>query len=87
MTRDLSALMKISTTINSIRGLDNLLERLLDLLFEVVPAERGAILLTDEVSFETSLVFGLDRVYGKDGAVNVSRTIVQQVLQMALPSG
>src|SRR6185436_8159844 len=70
MTRDLSALMKISTTINSIRGLDNLLERLLDLLFEVVPAERGAILLTNEGSFETSLVFGLDRVYGKEAAVN-----------------
>jgi Nif-specific regulatory protein len=73
--------MKISTTINSIRGLDNLLERLLDLLFEVVPAERGAILLTDESSFETSLVFGLDRVYGKEEPVNVSRTIVQQVLR------
>jgi Nif-specific regulatory protein len=81
MTRDLSALMKISTTINSIRGLDNLLERLLDLLFEVAPAERGAILLTDESSFETSLVFGLDRVYGKEEPVNVSRTIVQQVLR------
>lgn len=81
MTRDLSALIKISTAINSIRGLDALLERLLDLLFEVVPAERGAILLTDESSFETSLVFGLDRVYGKDAAVNVSRTIVQQVLR------
>jgi Nif-specific regulatory protein len=81
MTRDLSALIKISTAINSIRGLDELLERLLDLLFEVVPAERGAILLTDESSFETSLVFGLDRVYGKDAAVNVSRTIVQQVLR------
>ena len=81
MTRDLSALMKISTEINSIRGLDNLLERLLDLLFEVAPAERGAILLTDESSFETSHVFGLDRVYGKDAAVNVSRTIVQQVLR------
>src|SRR5215204_6584254 len=81
MTRDLSALMKISTTINSIRGLDNLLERLLELLFEVVPAKRGAILLTDESSFETSLVFGLDRAQGKDGAVNVSRTIVRQVLR------
>src|SRR5215218_2650542 len=81
MTRDLSALMKISTTINSIRGLDNLLERLLELLFEVVPAQRGAILLTDESSFEASLVFGLDRVHGKDAAVNVSRTIVQQVLR------
>lgn len=81
MTRDLSALMKISTTINSIRGLDNILERLLELLFEVVPAQRGAILLTDEGSFETSVVFGLDRAQGKNAAVNVSRTIVQQVLR------
>ena len=81
MARDLSALMKVSTTINSIRGLDDLLERLLELLFEVVPAERGAILLTNEGSFETSLVFGLDRAQGKNQAVNVSRTIVQQVLR------
>ena len=81
MTRDLSALMKISTTINSIRGLDNILERLLELLFDAVPAQRGAILLTDEGSFETSLVFGLDRAQGKNAAVNVSRTIVQQVLR------
>jgi Nif-specific regulatory protein len=81
MTRDLSVLMKISTGINSIRGLDNLLQRLLELLFEVVPAQRGAILLTGENSFETSLVFGLDREHGKDAAVHVSRTIVKQVLR------
>jgi len=54
---------------------------LLELLFEVVPAERGAILLTNEGSFETSLIFGLDRVQGKNQAVKVSRTIVQQVLR------
>src|SRR5215216_2837476 len=81
MARDLSALMKVSTTINSIRGLDDLLERLLELLFEVIPAERGAILLTSEGTFETSLVFGLDRAHGKNQAVNVSRTIVKQVLR------
>jgi Nif-specific regulatory protein len=81
MARDLSALMKVSTTINSIRGLDDLLERLLELLFEVVPAQRGAVLLTNEGSFETSRVFGLDRARGKDQAVHVSRTIVKQVLR------
>src|ERR1051325_10104125 len=79
MARDLSILLKVSTTINSIRGLDDLLERLLELLFEVVPAQRGAILLTTEGSFETSRVFGLDRAHGKDETVNVSRTVVQQV--------
>lgn len=81
MGRDLSALMKVSTTINSIRGLDDLLERLMELLFEVVPAERGAILLTEGGSFETSLIFGLDRAHGRDREVIVSRTIVQQVLR------
>src|SRR5215510_13477858 len=81
MGRDLSALMKVSTTINSIRGLDDLLEGLLKLLFEVVPAHRGAILLTNEGSFEANLVFALDRAHGKDRAVTVSSTIVQQVLR------
>ncbi|HEX6285046.1 MAG TPA: sigma 54-interacting transcriptional regulator [Pyrinomonadaceae bacterium] len=81
MARDLSALMKISTSINAIRGLDTLLERLLELLFEVVPAQRGAILLTTGESLDNSLVFGLDRKRGKEQPVNVSRTIVQQVLR------
>src|SRR6185295_3654203 len=81
MARDLSALMKVATSINAIRGLDDLLQRLIELLFEVVPAQRGAILLTSDGSFETSLVFGLDRARGKDQTVNVSRTIVQQVLR------
>ncbi|HJY30975.1 MAG TPA: sigma 54-interacting transcriptional regulator [Pyrinomonadaceae bacterium] len=81
MGRDLSALMKVSTALTSIRSLDDLLEHLLELLFEVVPAQRGAILLTDEGSFVTSLVFGLHRTHGKNKAVTVSRTIVQQVLR------
>jgi Nif-specific regulatory protein len=81
MARDLSALMKISTTINAIRGLEELQERLLMLLFEVVPAQRGAILLTEDGSNETVSVFGLDRERGKDQSVTVSRTIVKQVLR------
>ena len=81
MERNLSTLMKVSTTINAIRGLEALLPRLLELLFEVAPAERGAILLTTGESLDNSLVFGLDREHGKNRAVNVSRTIVQQVLR------
>lgn len=81
MERNLSALMKVSTAINAIRGLDTLLERLLELLYEVVPAQRGAILLTNGESFDNGLVFGLDRKQGKNQPVNVSRTIVQQVIR------
>jgi transcriptional regulator with GAF, ATPase, and Fis domain len=81
MARDLSALMKVSTTINAIRGLEELQKKLLELLFEVVPAERGAILLADEEPGEFRSMIGMDR-YGKlDEAVKVSRTIAQQVLK------
>src|SRR6266496_1966399 len=81
MARDLSALMKVSTTINAIRGLEELQKRLLELLFEVVPAQRGAILLTEEDEIEGASVFGLDRASGKDETVMVSRTVAQQVLR------
>lgn len=81
MARDLSALMKVSVTINAIRGLDELQEQLLKLLFEVVPAQHGAILLTPEGTLETASVFGLDRTRGRAETINVSRTIAQQVLR------
>ncbi|HEY0385002.1 MAG TPA: sigma 54-interacting transcriptional regulator, partial [Pyrinomonadaceae bacterium] len=80
MARDLSALMKISTKINSIRGLAELQRQLLELIFEVVPAQRGAILLVEEGEKEFRSVFGLDRRLGPNPAIRVSRTIAQQVL-------
>ena len=85
MARDLSALMKVSTTINAIRGVEELQKTLLDLLFEVVPAERGAILLTDagsqEDASEFASVFGLDRRGEPDESIKVSRTVTKWVLQ------
>jgi Nif-specific regulatory protein len=84
MARDLSALMKISTTINAIRGVEELQKTLLELLFEVVPAERGVILLADagpqEAVAEFGTVFGLDRRRGRDESIRVSRTITKWVL-------
>ncbi|MGI9067410.1 MAG: sigma 54-interacting transcriptional regulator [Pyrinomonadaceae bacterium] len=84
MARDLSALMKVSTTINAIRGVEELQKTLLELLFEVVPAERGAILLTDGSAegqnAEFASVFGLDRRHGPDESIKVSRTITRAVL-------
>jgi Nif-specific regulatory protein len=80
MARDLSALMKVSTTVNAIRGLEELQKTLLELLFEVVPAQRGAILLSEGNGLDDAAVFGLDRTRGPDEAIKVSRTIAQQVL-------
>jgi transcriptional regulator with GAF, ATPase, and Fis domain len=81
MARDLSALMKVSTTINAIRGVEELQKRLLELLFEVVPAQHGAILITVNNEFDDNSVFALDRAGGKDQTVTVSKTIAQQVLR------
>ena len=88
MARDLSALMKVSTQINAIRGLEELQKRLLELLFEVVPAERGAILLSNEEQPEEpagelgnfEAMFGLDRYGNLDATIKVSSTIARQVL-------
>ena len=85
MARDLAALMKVSTTINAIRGLVELQKTLLELMFEVVPAKRGAILLVDssekEGEEEFSSVFALDREKGHDETIRVSRTLARQVLR------
>ena len=81
MARDLSALMKVSTTINAIRGVEALQQKLLELLFEVVPAQRGAILLTHGNGLEGASVFGLDRIHGPNEAIRVSRAIAEQVLK------
>lgn len=84
MARDLSVLMKVSTTINAIRGVEKLQERLLELIFEVVPAKHGAILLNSEPGdpqHEFSSIFGLDRLFGPSQKITVSSTVVRRVLK------
>ncbi|HLN97458.1 MAG TPA: sigma 54-interacting transcriptional regulator [Pyrinomonadaceae bacterium] len=84
MARDLSALMKVSTTINAIRGVEELQKTLLELLFEVVPAQRGVVLLTEtggeEKEGEFASSFGLDRLRGSGVSIKVSRKVTRWVL-------
>ena len=76
-----NALLKISTTINSIRKSHELQQRLLELTLDVVPAERGAILLADEDCEDFVSCRGWDRLSGADDSIRVSRTISRQVLR------
>ncbi|MEP6705911.1 MAG: sigma 54-interacting transcriptional regulator [Pyrinomonadaceae bacterium] len=80
VARELNALLKISTTINSIRNLRELQHRLLELILEVIPAEREAILLVDGSPAAFSSVSGWNRKTGPDDSLKVSRTITNQVL-------
>jgi len=79
--RDLSALLRINTAINSIQGVEALERALLESLFEVVPAERGAVLLAGRGSDEIASTFGLEKDAGPVQGIRVSRTIVLRVLR------
>jgi transcriptional regulator with GAF, ATPase, and Fis domain len=79
MARDLALLIRVSTSVNSVRDVEGLQRELLRLVFEAVPAERGAILLTGEDGRVVS-EFGLEREGDAGAAVEVSRTVVRQVL-------
>ena len=72
--------VKIGATINSIRSLKELQRRLLESLFEIIPAERGAILLLDGNLDNPSSVFALDKFYSQHQTLKVSRTVAQQVI-------
>src|SRR5277367_2211597 len=77
---DLNALLRISKAVNSVRGLEALEKQLIESIFEVAPADRAAILLCEHGMEEWTSVFGWDRRAGPSQAVQVSRTIVSQVL-------
>lgn len=78
MARDLNALFKVSATINSVRALDQLVSKLVESIFEIIPARLVAILLAREGTQEFISTFGKDR---NGGAVQVSRTIAARVLK------
>jgi transcriptional regulator with GAF, ATPase, and Fis domain len=78
MALDLNALLKIATGIGGIRDQESLQWQLLGLIFDVVPAERGAVLLFDGAE-EISSAVGWDRVQGPAHPVRVSRTVVQRI--------
>ncbi|HVI78522.1 MAG TPA: sigma 54-interacting transcriptional regulator, partial [Candidatus Acidoferrum sp.] len=81
LARNLNALLKISRVVHAIRDLEELQAQLLDLIFEVVPAGRGAILLSDGPAQEFNCLYARTRHAGQPQLVRVSRTIARQVIK------
>lgn len=85
LTRDINALFQISTALSRLRDLESLVLELFEQIFAVVPAENGALLLTqgklsdDTLDFDNT--FGWNRKTGAGRRVQVSRTIIRQVLR------
>src|SRR6185369_12517600 len=85
----LKTLVQLSTVIHSIRALyeskhrqtREIFERhLLDFIFGLVPAQRGAVLITDDFAEDFTSVYGYDGVSGTQNPVPVSRAIVDRAL-------
>jgi transcriptional regulator with GAF, ATPase, and Fis domain len=79
--RNLNALLKISRVVHAIRDLEELQAQLLDLIFEVVPAGRGAILLSEGEGQEFNSLYARTRQGGQPQLVRLSRTIARKVMK------
>jgi transcriptional regulator with GAF, ATPase, and Fis domain len=80
MARNLSVLLQISRAISLLRDEESLPWQLLGLIFDIIPAERGAILLLEEDSQEIRTQVGWDRVCGQEHPVNVVGSVIRRVL-------
>jgi transcriptional regulator with GAF, ATPase, and Fis domain len=84
LARNLSALLRISRVVHSIKDLDQLQGEILALTFEVAPAEHGAILLNGHGNTDFTSVFARNRNTSDVRTVRVSRTIARQVVNQGL---
>jgi Nif-specific regulatory protein len=80
MARDLNALVKISQTVNSTRNTADLQQKLLECIFEVVPADIGAILLLEQADEDPNSTCTYERGKSEPPTVSVPRELVQRAL-------
>ena len=80
MARDLNALFKIANTINSIRDLEPLQQRLLQLIGEVIPADTGAIVILRHADEEPISSCVWERHPSASPQIAIRREIVQRAL-------
>ncbi|HTQ98144.1 MAG TPA: sigma 54-interacting transcriptional regulator [Candidatus Acidoferrum sp.] len=80
MERNLGALVRISRAIGSLRDEESLPWQLLGMTFDVIPAERGAVLLFEDRSTEIRAQVAWDRVSGPEHPVHISKQLVTQVV-------
>jgi len=79
--RSLNTLQQISRALSSMRDEAALPWQVLAMIFDVIPAERGAILLTEDDSSQIRSQVSWDRTLGADHAVPISQKIVRRVIE------
>ena len=82
--RDLNVLLNFSKSLNAVRGLAALQQKALEAVLEISPADRVAILLREAGTEGFTSVVGRDRRLGPNQTIQVSQTILSQVLEQNL---
>jgi len=77
---DLNTLVKLGKAINEIKSRVSLQRRFLEIIFEFIPAQRGAILLTDNDLHATQFVSFTAKNIIQNEPMQLSRTVCRQVL-------
>ena len=67
LARDLAGLMRVSAAISAVRGLAALERPLIELIAEVVPADRGAVILSGDVQTEIASALAGNRASAPPG--------------------
>jgi Nif-specific regulatory protein len=79
--RDLNVLLDFSRTVNSVRGLHALQEKVLEAVLAIIPADQAAILLTENGVAGFSSIVGRNRELGANQPIHASQTILNRVLE------
>jgi transcriptional regulator with GAF, ATPase, and Fis domain len=80
MARDLAALFRIGNIINSIRDSELLQGELLRLIFEVIPAEHGAVVLVTDLEDEPQSICTWSRQAGTKPLIDIQRELVHRAI-------
>ena len=81
MTIDFGLLMKVSAAVNALRSAQELQKKLLESLFEIVPATRGAIAYLKDQSLESDQVTVLEKNCSEPQPLQLSASLTKQVLR------
>ena len=81
VARNLNTLLQISKALGSLRDEAALPWQLLAMIFDVIPAERGAILLTEDGSADIRSQVAWDRVRGPNHSIPISQEILRRVIE------
>jgi Nif-specific regulatory protein len=80
MARDLAALFRITNVINSIRDSELLQRELLRLIFEVIPAENGAVVLLTDLAEEPGSICAWSRQSDAEQPIEIQRELVHRAI-------